>query len=329
MRSKKYPILLFVFLFFQGMDFLSAQQTVQCLAVITEINGKALFKEAGMNQFVKANWGTRLYNGDQIETGDKSEVKLLFSDKSFIVVGQNSKVTLSGEKASLTQSAGEVKEISTTMGVNLSSLSFRKGNEQELGALAGYRSISGGMNIEPDLPLNTIIRTDRPSFSWITRTGFESYTVNLYNSSGLVWSKRVKEKTMQYPEGEDGLKSGATYFWNVEGESGIETEKSANHSFTVISQDKAQEIAQREVEIRKTFEADPEGSSIHSILGACYIEQGLLQDAIHEFQQIAKINPDAPLPHEILGSLYSDSGEKDKAIEELQKALRLTSDNDN
>ena len=52
--------------------------------------------------------------------------------------------------------------------------------------------------------------------------------------------------------------------------------------------------------------------------------QGLLQDAINEFQVISKINTDAALPHEILGSLYSEVGDKDKAIDELQKALTLT-----
>ena len=54
------------------------------------------------------------------------------------------------------------------------------------------------------------------------------------------------------------------------------------------------------------------------------MNQGLLQDAINEFQIVSGINPDAPLPHEILGSLYSDAGNKDKAIEEFQKALKLS-----
>lgn len=63
-------------------------------------------------------------------------------------------------------------------------------------------------------------------------------------------------------------------------------------------------------------------------LGAYYINQGLLQDAINEFQIISKINIDAPVPHEILGSLYTDVGDKDKAIEELQKALALAKNKD-
>ncbi len=59
------------------------------------------------------------------------------------------------------------------------------------------------------------------------------------------------------------------------------------------------------------------------VLGAYYINKGLLQDAIAEFQTIAKLNTDSALPHELLGSLYSKVGDKDKAIDELQKALIL------
>ncbi len=54
------------------------------------------------------------------------------------------------------------------------------------------------------------------------------------------------------------------------------------------------------------------------------MNQGLMEDAIREFEIISRMNPGAPLPHEILGSLYSDTGQKDKAIEELQKALALS-----
>jgi len=76
------------------------------------------------------------------------------------------------------------------------------------------------------------------------------------------------------------------------------------------------------------FKNDPESSSMHSVLGAYYTNKGLLQDAINEFQSIARLNIDSALPHELLGSLYSKVGEKDKAIDELQKALTLAKNND-
>lgn len=85
----------------------------------------------------------------------------------------------------------------------------------------------------------------------------------------------------------------------------------------------------KESVIRNSFRENPESSSLHSVLGAYYIDMGLLQDAIEQFHAVAEINADAPLPHEILGLLYSEIGEKDKAIEELQKALALSNNKDN
>jgi len=133
---------------------------------------------------------------------------------------------------------------------------------------------------------------------------------------------------LKYPENEKGLEYGESYFWNVEGEYLIDTDKSANHKFSVLSLEKSREVEENENKIRTTFKNDPGSSSLHSVLGGYYINKGLLQDAILEFLTIAKINTDAALPHEILGSLYSEVGDKDKAIDELQKALTLAKSND-
>ncbi len=46
---------------------------------------------------------------------------------------------------------------------------------------------------------------------------------------------------------------------------------------------KSKEILDQEALIRKTFDNDSDSSSLHSFLGAYYINQGLLQDAIKEF----------------------------------------------
>jgi tetratricopeptide (TPR) repeat protein len=145
----------------------------------------------------------------------------------------------------------------------------------------------------------------------------------------MVWSRKVSELTMKYPESEKELQFGESYFWNVEGEYLVDTEKSANHMFTVLSLENSKEVADHESAIRNSFRENPESSTLHSLLAAYYIDQGLLQDAISEFRIISGINADAPLPHEILGSLYSEIGEKDKAIAELQKALTLANNKDN
>jgi hypothetical protein len=329
MGSIRFLILLTLVFFYSGTRLSNAQNSSQCIAIVTEISGKALIKEAGMSQFSKATWGNQLFSGDQVATSDKSEVKLLYSDNSIITLGPNSLITITGAESIATEPMGDVKHVSTGMGVNLSSLTLKKDESRDVGALAGVRSATPEQAIELESPYNTVIRTDHPTFSWFSNLTFDEYTVNLYNSNGLVWSRKVSESTLEYPENEKGLESGKSYFWNVEGEYLINTDKSANHKFTVLNSEKSREIAEKETVIRSSFLEDPESSSLHSVLGAYFIDQGLLQDAINEFRVIAKINADAPMPHEILGSLYSEVGEKDKAIEELQKALALSNNKDN
>ena len=302
---------------------LPGQQTGQCLAIITELKGEVQFKKAADTEFIKASWGTQLFQGDQVKTLADSEVSLLFSNNNFITLGHNGSMVISGKKPSETKPAGNVRNISSATMINISGLTLKKDNKKDVGALAGLRSDDTEQTIELKSPINTLIKTNRPFFSWTAKESFDKYIVNLYNSKGLVWSKKVSGSSMEYPENEKDLEFGESYFWNVEGETLIENDKSANHKFSVLSLDKSREVMEQEALIMDTFKDEPGSSNLHSVLGAYYIDLGLLQDAINEFQAISEINKDATLPHEILSSLYTDVGNKDKAIEELQKALTL------
>ena len=324
-----YIYLILILLCLPGVKQSVAQQPSQCLAVITEINGEALLKKAGKSEYAKASWGAQLNEGDQIKTSAGSGVKLLFSNSTLIGLGPNSSISISGKDSPSTSESDNVTKISSAMMVNLSSLTSKRDDKKDVGALAGMRSVNSEQTIELANPNNTLIKTDKPSFSWLAKRPFESYIVNLYNSSGLVWSKKVSANVMIYPENEKGLEFGESYFWYVEGEELINTEKSANHKFSLLSQEMSKEVEEQEKLIRTTFRDEPESSSLHSVLGAYFIDKGLLMDAINEFQIISKINADAPLPHEILGSLYTEVDNKDKAIEELKKALSLSKNNNN
>ena len=327
MRSKTGLILLLLIFFFSDIRSSIAQQPSQCQAVITGMTGDVLIKQANKNEFVKAYWGTQLFQGDKIKTAANSEATLTLSNSSIIKLGSGSDLTISGDMSLSTESSGNVKKISSAMMINISALTSKREPRKETGALAGLRGYEVEQLIEPITPYNTLIKSNRPSFSWITKKSFDNCIVNLYGSKGLVWSKKTSDTSLKYPENEKELAFGESYFWNVEGEDLIDNKKSVNRKFSVLSPEKSKEVEEQESIIKNTFRDESESSSLHSVLGAYYINQGLLQDAINEFQIISNINADAPLPHEILGSLYSDVGNKDKAIEELQKALALAKNN--
>jgi hypothetical protein len=323
MQSKSGLIFLIFIFLFTGLRFSFAQQPAQCLAVITEINGDVQLMKASRNELVKALWGTQLFQGDVIKTSAKSGVKLLFSNSTFISLGPNSTISISGKETPATEASGSVKNISSSMMVNLSALTSKRDNKKDVGALAGLRSVNAEQVIELTSPYNSYIKTNRPAFSWLAKKSYDTFIVNLFSNTGLIWSKKVSGNSLKYPDNEKGLEFGGSYFWYVEGEELIDSDKSANQKFSVLTLEKFKEVEEEEKVIRDTFKDEPGSSSYHTVLGACYINQGLLLDAINEFNIVAKMNADAPLPHEILGSLYTDVGNKDKAIEELQTALLL------
>ena len=329
MHSKKVLIMLFQVLFLSALESVSGQ-TSKCLAVITEISGDVSISKAGRTESEKAFWGAQLFQGDQISTKEKSVVSLLMANSSLIKLESNSKMTISAKESSVAVVAGNLPEPMTAAMISgFSSLISRKEAKEEKGSLAGLRSFSTmGQSIRLTSPYNTLIKTNRPSFSWNTNNPYDYFTVNLYNSSGLVWSKKSNVNTMEFPENEKELEYGESYFWNVDGEKLIGVDKSPNQRFSVLPLEKVSEAEALETSIRNNFMNQSECSTLHSVLGAYFMNEGLLQDAVNEFHIISEMNPEAPLPHELLGSIYSDMGDKDKAISELQKALELSKNKD-
>jgi hypothetical protein len=302
---------------------LLAQKSSQCLAVITGLKGSVMIKQSGQKDYSKATWGTQLFQGDKVKTGPESQASLTLTDGSIMEIYAGSEGAISGKSGAATV-PGNVRKVTSAMIVDLSTLAAKKEAKADAGTLAGLRAGGSEELIELCSPFNTLIKSGKPTFSWTSKKPYEKYVVNLYSSKGLVWSRKASATNLPFPDNQAALEPGETYFWNVEGEDLLENVKSGNLKFSVLPDLKLKEVTGQEELIRKTFANDPGNSTFHSILGTYYRSQGLLQDAITEFEIIASVYPDAALPHEILGSLYSDTGNKDKAIEELQKALALS-----
>jgi hypothetical protein len=330
MSGKTVLIMLFQVLFLLIPESLSGQNS-KCLAVITEISGEVNVIKAGKTESEKVYWGTQLFQGDQIRTSEKSVVSLLLANSNLVKLGANSTMIISTKESPAAVKAGNIPEPMTAAmisGFN-SMISRKKEVKEEKGSLAGYRSINIEVkSIRLTAPYNTLIRTIRPSFSWNSKETYDSYTVSVYNTGGLVWSKKTSANSMKYPDDVKELEYGGSYFWTVEGEKMIDSDRSAKLGFSVLSFEKSEEITALENTMRNNLGSESEKSNLHSVLGAYFMRVGLLQDAANEFHIISEINPDDALPHELLGSIYSEMGDKDRAIEELQKALMLTKNKD-
>jgi hypothetical protein len=311
-----FGILLAILYLFPGH--IIAQNSGSALAVISDVRGTVLVNVAGNDEPMKAVFGTQLFQGDQLETGKKGNVTMLFTNGNLISLGGNSNITVSGN-----QSGSPSRNIGAGMAGNFSDLAMRQDNKGEMGVLMDLRSDETSQLILPLSPCNTRISTQKPKLQWKSLKPADEFVVRLYNGEGLVWEKRTTATHLEFPGEEPALEYGSSYFWNVEGEDLINSFRSLNQKFTVLSKEKILEIKKEEQNLLGMFTDDPGNSSLHSLLGAYYASSGLLEDAISEFEMVRDANPDATLPHEILGGLYSDVGKKDLAIAELQKALML------
>lgn len=315
-----FSIILAILFLFPGN--LPAQNSASPLATISDVQGSVFLNKAGSEEALKVVFGTQLVQGDQVETGRKASVTILFPNGNLISLGANSNITISGNQA-----GGSSRNIGSGMAGNFSDLAMRQDNKGEMGVLMDLRSDETSQQIIPLSPCNTMIPTNKPGLKWESRKPADEFVVRIYNSEGLVWEKRTTSTHLDFPEDEPGLEFGTSYFWNVEGEDLINSFRSLNQKFTVLSNDKIIEIKKEEQNLIGIFTDDPGSSSLHSLLGAYYASSGLLEDAIREFELVRDANPDATLPHEILGGLYSDVGKKDLAIAELQRALMIEKGN--
>ena len=314
LMNLSFILVLLILLPFSGFS----QNNGAALAMISDVKGSVALIQPQSDDSYKVVFGMQLAQGDRLETGKKASVSLLFSNGNLISLGPNSSITISGN-----QSGNSSMNIGAGMAGNFSDLALRQDNKGEMGVLMDLRSDETSQQIIPLSPCNTMISTSTPGLKWDSRKPADEFVVSLYNSKGLVWEKRTKDTFLAFPEDEPGLEYGESYFWNVEGEDLIQSFRSLNRKFTVLTEEKIREKELEEVKLRKLFADDLESSSLHSLLGAFYANSGLYEDAIREFETVRDANPDATLPHEILGGLYSDVGKKDLAIEALQKALML------
>ena len=316
----KFSIILLLLILFPISVF--SQQGGSSLAMISDVKGSVMLKQSQSDESLKVVFGMQLAQGDQVETGRKAKVTLLFSNGNLISLGPNSSITISGN-----QSGSSSRNIGAGMAGNFSALAMRQDNKGEMGVLMDLRSDETSQYIFPLSPCNTMISSTTPLLIWDSKKPADEFVVRLYNSQGLVWEKHTSATSLAFPEDEAALEYGQSYFWNVEGVDLINSFRSLNQKFTVLPEGKILEIKKEVQKLSEIFSEDPENSCLHSLLGAHYASAGLLEDAIKEFELVRDSNPDASLPHEILGGLYSDVGKKDLAIAELQKALALEKEN--
>jgi len=291
------------------------------LALITEIKGSVSVARANASEFKAVTWGTQLFEGDRVKTGSTASASILFSNNNLLTLGANSSMTISG--GSTPSSASPMREVDSDLLASASDLTLHRAGEGEIAALGGLRSSASGSPLEPVSPRNTRIVSTAPVFVWESDGGYDSYRVKVLSDAGLVWSGETDGLSLAYPEDAPALAAGKDYYWQVEGEDLIDSDKSAMVSFKILSAESQAVVVAGENQIRELFREEPESTNYFYVLGSFYTKHGMLESAVKTFSEIALRYPDAPLPNEILGRLYSDMGLTGSAVAALQRAISL------
>ena len=148
-------------------------------------------------------------------------------------------------------------------------------------------------------PVGKVILTDRPEFRWNAVKDVDSYEVNIFDSNFNPIAASGPLKSNRWTSGRS-LKRGNVYQWQVTATVDGEKIKSPVQpagpaKFKIVDAAKAAEIDR----VRK---AHP---NQHLTLGVLFAEAGLIDDAVREFEQLAKANPNSELPKKLLKQVRS------------------------
>ena len=83
----------------------------------------------------------------------------------------------------------------------------------------------------------------------------------------------------------------------------------------------AGELDQAEALLCKLLASTPDHFAAHVELGAIYLQQGKLDEAIAENEAASTVNPDHPVPFVNLAAAFIQKGDFDRAINDCEEAL--------
>jgi len=169
-------------------------------------------------------------------------------------------------------------------------------------------------------PKHSLSQTPELRFTSVVRAA--NYTVSVMKDVGETpfFTKDVPGTSLKLGQ---ALDRGKTYIWKVEAKNADGTAIGEEISdVTALSEAdvKALKSARAEFDSSKSKSNDP---SAYISMASKYLEEGLPNEAVEVFQELAAKNPSSSYPHERLASLYSALGMEKEAKGEEAKAEAL------
>ncbi len=148
-------------------------------------------------------------------------------------------------------------------------------------------------------PANTVIAADRPQFEWIPASKARAYSVELGDAGfhQVAKSENLPPTTRSWTPSAP-LKRGMSYTWVVrvinQAAEGTSVSLASQGKFKVLEEEKIKELNQLKT-----------ASQSHLALGVFYAREGIIAEAEHEFQILAKENPRSKIVKKLLREIQS------------------------
>lgn len=166
------------------------------------------------------------------------------------------------------------------------------------GATMGDGSDTSNERFELRRPINQVVLTDKPTFTWDSLNGADTYVVDVYDTN---FNKQATSGPIETNSWSTVLPRGKTYVWQVTAtKAGSEIKAPSRPArearFRIVGKDQG-------AAIERARAMHPRS---HLLLGTLYAEAGMLNDALAEFEILARDNPGSELPKRLISSVRKE-----------------------
>lgn len=286
------------------------------VAIIASLKGKVTVQASRSAEPVAATFGRALEAGDRVQLAPGAAATILFNDGNVVELSEKSTLTIGGAPKG-GKGGGKLPGDVFAQVAKLSTGGSRKSG---LVVMAPMRSGGVVAGPEPIAPRQTDVLSDRPAFEWRAVEGAQRYRVTLSGDEGELWAREATSATLPYPADVAALAPDRELLWEVQAFGARGALGRASAGFRVPP--KGELAAVRDVLER--IRAGGSSPATHYLAGSYLHARGFQQDALAEFQALAKLDPSSSAPHEALGDVYRALGLMDQAAAAYDRALDLT-----
>jgi hypothetical protein len=253
------------------------------LALISSIAGTVEFQRAGEQKWRPARMGDSLFEGDILQTHDRSKASLFFSNGSIVTLQPKSRLALSMRDTDGKGEGSRVASISKAAMEGIGGIFSAEKKRETLTAVPGIRKQAEEGGVRVIYPRNSAILDPPPHFRWEMQGKDRMVMVSLTikGMGGRLWSLNTRDAGIPYPRDQKPLDRGQTYFIRVE--SADDSSVSEEVYFRVLDDRSAEEVRRMAAQMEALRKSSPDDCSPEFILAVFYRNKGLYHMALERF----------------------------------------------